>query len=219
MDEKEKYLKLSHKLYLSYKYRELIHKKKIKRIFPKKPINAFQFYLSEKKGIKLPKNTNTILYWKNQFNKLNDKEKEKYEKIFIKKKKKYINKLEELRGKIFDFPEKPKNAFTFFISEKIKEIGRKECNFNIIEIFEKLANSWAYENIDKKRYKIMEKKDIKRFRDEVSQFEKFGYYEKQNVEEDENEELEIEKKIKIKKKTIKESDFIKKKISKDEKRK
>jgi len=48
-EEKEEYLNKSHRCQLAYKYKEMINKKQIKRILPKKPLSAFQYYLKEKK--------------------------------------------------------------------------------------------------------------------------------------------------------------------------
>ena len=69
---------MSHNYYLAYKYKELLHRKKIQRIFPKKPTGPFQFFLIDKKGIKIPEGINTINYWRNIFNNLSDEEQEKY---------------------------------------------------------------------------------------------------------------------------------------------
>ena len=41
-DQKEEYLKKSHKRILAYKYQEMIYNKKIKKIIPKKPKSVFQ---------------------------------------------------------------------------------------------------------------------------------------------------------------------------------
>ena len=85
INEKEYYLKISHKYYLSFKYKEMIYNKKIKKNYPKKPISPFQIYLNDKKGIKLPKgNNNPILYWRKKYNELTDTEKDKYKNIFNK---------------------------------------------------------------------------------------------------------------------------------------
>ena len=85
INEKEHYLKISHKYYLAYKYKELLHQKKIRRIYPRKPTGPFQFFLSEKKGTKLPEgNNNPISYWRIKYNKLDENEKEKYIQLYNK---------------------------------------------------------------------------------------------------------------------------------------
>jgi hypothetical protein len=87
-DEKEEYLRKAHRCKLAYKYKNMIFKKKIKKMLPKRPANAFAQFLKEKKGQKLPKGQTPGEYWK-----------EDYENLPKEKKKKYVEKAESEKEK------------------------------------------------------------------------------------------------------------------------
>jgi len=209
-DEKDEYLKMSHNYYLAYKYKELLHRKKIKRIFPKKPTGPFQFFLIDKKGIKIPEGYNTINYWRNIFNNLSDEEQEKYINEYNIAKEKYYKKMEYFNDKIFDLPKKPKKAFTYYVAYRFEQIYKNNKNFNVKENFEIIAKEWAEDNIDKKRFQLMENQDKHRFKTQVYQFEKYGYYNKiKSGEENEEENDDKDEEIKENNKSI----YRKKKLS------
>ena len=206
INEKEYYLKISHKYYLSFKYKEMIYNKKIKKNYPKKPISPFQIYLNDKKGIKLPEgNNNPILYWRKKYNELTDTEKDKYKNIFNKNVIEYKKKLESMKNKIFDFPKSPTNPFTFYIKSEFMEESKKSPNFNVKEYFEILTKNWYENKINKNKYEDMANENRKRYKNEIIQFQKFGYYTKYNIynkknyiDEDANEKSESAPKIKKK---------------------
>ena len=50
----------------------MINKKQIKRILPKKPLSAFQYYLKEIKEQKPPEGENFHKYWSTMFDKLSN---------------------------------------------------------------------------------------------------------------------------------------------------
>ena len=91
-EEKEKYLKKAHKCRLAYKYKKMIYNKRIKKILPKKPANAYGYFLKEKKGIKLPKGENPLKYWREEFENLPKDKKKKYVEKADKDKERYKKK-------------------------------------------------------------------------------------------------------------------------------
>ena len=205
INEKEKYLKLSHKYYLAYKYKELLYKKKIKRIYPNKPFGPFQFYLNEKRGIKLSSGVNPIIYWRSQFNKLNDKQKEKYVKLYNESIIIYNKKLQNFNNKIFDLPKPPKNAFSFYITDEFNEVYKKKSdNFNLKEYFELLSKNWKENKVNKNKYEKMAYNDMNRYKNQIILFEKFGFYYKNNnyFDYDEGVDEKYETVPKIKKKRL-----------------
>ena len=160
INEKEYYLKISHKYYLSFKYKEMIYNKKIKK---------------------------------------------NYKNIFNKNVIEYKKKLESMKNKIFDFPKSPTNPFTFYIKSEFMEESKKSPNFNVKEYFEILTKNWYENKINKKKYEDMANEDRKRYKNEIIQFQKFGYYTKYNIynkknyiDEDANEKSESAPKIKKK---------------------
>lgn len=181
INEKEKYLRISHKYYLAFKYKDLIYQKKIRRIFPRKPFDAFQFFLNEKKGIKIPEGNNTVIYWREKYNELDDEVKKKYIKQYNIAIKEYKSKLDTFKDKVFDFPKSPKNPFSFYISCELNELSKKNEKIDIKETFENLTRNWYINEVEKKIYEEMANKDKIRYKNEIIEFEKFGYYSKYDI--------------------------------------
>ena len=173
-NEKDKFLKLSHNYYLSYKYQELLYNKKINKFLPKKP-NLFNLYLKDKKGVKIDKGNNTINYWRQKFDSLKGEEKAKYEKKYKVSLEVYNKKIENFKNKIFDFPIPPKNPFIIYFNHRISESNNNDINIkNKLEL---IAKEWNAKNyIDKEKYIKLSNIDKKRYKDEIIEFEKFGYY-------------------------------------------
>lgn len=178
-DQKEEYLKKSHKRILAYKYQEMIYNKKIKKIIPKKPKSVFQQFLKEKKGIKAPNDQNWHKYWKNVFDKLSPSEKAKYEDKFSKAKKEYDKEMMKFQNKVFDFPKKPISSYTFYVREKLPILKQKINNSSIISITKKIAEEWN--NLSEKEikhYQQMSNTERKRYSEQLKEFLKYGYYTK-----------------------------------------
>lgn len=190
-DEKEKYLKKSHKLILSYKYKKMIYEKKIKRMLPKKPLKAFNIFIKEQKGKKIPNGQSTISYWRAIYENLPKNEKEKYEEKERVDKQKYEKKMEKYENAVFDMPKKPLNSFALFLKDTIPILKEKEenKNLNLSELIKKASILW--ENSEKEfklKFEEKEKDDRKRYKSEMKEFQKFGYYIKNIARESNREE-------------------------------
>ena len=179
--QKEEYYKKSHKLILAYKYKEMIYKKKLKRILPKRPLTAFSLFIKEKKGQKIKNGGNPLYYWKPIYNNLPINKKEKYEERAKLEREKYEKKMEYFKNVVFDIPKKPLNAFTIYYKYSFIDFMKNE-NYKNMPISEKLKKAgqlWKNLNPEiKKKYENISKADKKRFKDEMNQFNKFGYYKK-----------------------------------------
>ena len=110
-----------------------------------------------------------------------------------------------MKNKIFDFQKSPTNPFTFYIKYEFMEESKKSPNFNVKEYFEILTKNWYENKINKNKYEDMANEDRKRYKNEIIQFQKFGYYTKYNIynkknyiDEDDNEKSESAPKIKKK---------------------
>ena len=64
------YLKKAHTCRVAYKYKKMIYNKKIKKMLPKRPANAYAQYLKDKKGQKIPKGEKAVQYWRKSFEEL-----------------------------------------------------------------------------------------------------------------------------------------------------
>ena len=181
-DQKNEYLKKSHRCILAYKYKKMIYLKKIRKILPKKPKGAFNQFLKEKKGQKILNGGNFLLYWRSEYAELTEEQKEKYNKKYKEELDKYNKKMEYFKKSIFDMPKKPINAFMYYYKDNVKKIRETDKNLKQSDLNKKIAEIWNKENPDvKKKYNSMAEYDKKRFKIELKQFEKLGYYIKVDI--------------------------------------
>ena len=207
-EEKEKYLKKAHKCRLAYKYKKMIYNKKIKKILPKKPANAYGYFLKEKKGIKLPKGENPLKYWREEFENLPKDKKKKYVEKADKDKERYKKKMEEFNNYVFDMPKRPLNAFTLYVKDRIPDLRKENQDTPTQELIKIVGKEWKKEDgVSQSKYEKKAEQDKRRFIKQLKDFEKFGYYNKNSrgenpkkEDEDDNEDEEEEKKSKRKSK-------------------
>ena len=207
-EEKEKYLKKAHTCRVAYKYKKMIYNKKIKKILPKRPGNAYAQYLRDKKGQKVPKGEKAVVYWRESFDQLSKDKKRKYEEKAAKEKEKYEKKMDEFKNYVFDMPKRPLNAFTLFVRDRLPDLKKENEKTPTAKLLKIVAKEWKEEeDVSQSKYEKLAIKDKKRFIRQLKDFEQFGYYKKNSrgertkKEEDEEEEEEEQKpKRKMKKK-------------------
>ena len=204
-EEKDEYLKKAHKCKLAYKYKNMIYKKKIRKILPKKPANAYAQFIKEKKGQKIPKGKTPGEYWKDDWEKLSEEKKEKYEEKAKKEKERYEKKMEEFKNYIFDIPKRPLNAFSLYVRDRIPEIKKDRNDEPVANLLKIVAQEWNDEDgVSQSKYEKKAEQDKKRFLRQMKDFEKLGYYKKnsrgERTKEGEEDDDEEEEKKKSKKK-------------------
>ena len=189
-DQKEEYLKKSHRCQLAYKYKKMIYIKQIKKILPKRPGNAYNLFLKEKKGQKVPEGQSFLKYWSSVYEKLNPEQKAKYEEKAKKAKEEYDKKFEQFANKVFDMPKKPLSGFSFYVSEKMPLLKKEKPDSLLNTSIKQIAEEWQKESEEKKEEYIKKsEQDKKRFKKQFHEFKKMGYYTQgTGNEEDENEE-------------------------------
>lgn len=202
-DEKEAYLKKAHKCKLAYKYKNMIYKKKIKKMLPKKPANAFAQFLKEKKGQKMPKGKTPAEYWKEDYENLTKDKKKKYEEKAAREKERYEKKMAEFKNYVFDMPKRPLNAFSLYVRDRIPDLKEEKKGVPVNELLRTVAKEWKKEDgVSQSKYEKKAEQDRKRFSRQMKDFEKLGYYkknsrgEKTKTEEDDDEEEEKKSKKK-----------------------
>lgn len=199
-DQKEEYYLKAHRCQLAYRYKEMIYKKKIKKMLPKRPRGAFQQFLKEKRGQKLPKGENWLIYWKNVFDHLPEKKINKYKQKAEEELRKYEKKMMEFQNKIFDMPKKPTSGFRLYLSERIPILKKENPNKDMPTLIIQISEEWNSKD-DKDDYNKKAKEDQERFKKQLKEFNKKGYYTKDNGEEDKEEEDSKVKRKQIKKRT------------------
>ena len=178
-EEKEEYLKKSHRCQLAYKYKKMLYIKQVKKIIPKKPGGPYAQFIKEKKGQKPPEGQSFLKYWGSVYEKLTPEQKAKYEEKAQKEKELYEKKLEQFKDKVFDMPKKPRTAFSFYLSDRLQELKKDNPDslFNIL--IKKAAEEWQNLTEAKKdEYIKNSEKDKIRFKKQFQEFKKMGYYSK-----------------------------------------
>ena len=203
-DEKEEYLTKSHRCQLAYKYKKMIYNKKLKKIYPKKPMGALQQYLKEKKGQKPANNENWLVYWRTVFNNLSKEQKKKYEEKAEKAKERYEQKMLQLQNKVFDMPKKPISGFALYVTDRMPDLKKEKSGVPTQSLIKKIAEEWQEgKEVDQFSYIKKAEKDKRRFKKQLKEFQKFGYYTKtkEGKEDDDDEDDNASKKSKKKKST------------------
>ena len=197
-DEKDAYLKKAHRCKLAYKYKKMIYNKKIKKILPKRPGNAFAQFMKEKKGQKVPKGVKAVVYWKEDYDNLTKDKKKKYEEKAEKERERYKKKMKEFENYVFDMPKRPLNAFSLYVRDRIPDLKKEKEDTPTTELIKIAAEEWNNEDgVSQSKYEKKAEQDRKRFIKQLRDFEKLGYYKKnsrgertkeEDVDEDEEEE-------------------------------
>lgn len=204
-EEKEKYLKKAHTCRLAYQYKKMIYEKKIKKVLPKKPANAYGYFLKEKKGQKIPKGEKAVVYWRPYYDKLDKKTKQKYAEKAIKEKDKYQKKMLEFKNYVFDMPKRPNNAFSLYVRDRIPDLKKDKEDTPVSKLIKIAAKEWKDEDgVSQSKYQKKAEQDKKRFKAQLKEFEKLGYYRKNmRIKTEEKESDDETKKSKPKKKRSK----------------
>ena len=202
-EEKEKYLKKAHTCRVAYKYKKMIYNKKIKKILPKRPANAYGQYLKDKKGQKIPKGEKAVAYWRESFEQLPKDKMKKYEEKAARDKERYENKMKEFKNVVFDMPKRPLNAFSLYVRDRVPDLRKEKEDLPNNKLLKIVAKEWQEEDgVSQSKYEKKAEQDKKRFIKQLKDFEKFGYYKKNSrvkstkkddEDEDEEEEEEEEK--------------------------
>ena len=226
-EEKEKYLKKAHTCRVAYKYKKMIYNKKIKKILPKRPANAYGQFLKDKKGQKIPKGEKAVKYWRESFEQLSKDKMKKYEEKAAKDKERYEKKMKEFKNVVFDIPKRPLNAFTLYVKDRVPDLKKEKSDLPNNKLLKIVAKEWQEEDgVSQSKYEKKAQQEKKRFIREMKEFEKLGYYKKnsrgertkkEDEDEEEDDEDEEEEKPKRKAKMKKKSNSSNKKGAKKNK--
>ena len=200
-EEKEEYLKKSHRCLLAYRYKKMIYQKKIKKLYPKKPKSALQQFLKEKKGQKPANGENWLTYWSSVYSTLSKDKKKKYEEKYARAKETYEKKKERFKNKVFDMPKKPISGFLMYVSDRMTDLKKKKPNEATTNLIKQISKEWQENKVvNQADYYRLAEKERKRFKRQLKEFNKFGYYvktkgdkEEENGDEEEDEKSEKSK--------------------------
>ncbi len=178
-DEKEVYLKKAHRIRLAYKYKKMIYDKKIKKILPKRPANAYAQFLKEKKGAKIPKGEKAVVYWRDEYENLKKEQKRKYEDKAAKERERYQAKMKEFNNCVFDLPKRPLTAFSLFVKDRMPDLKAEKPKEETQTLLKQIAKEWKTEDgVSQNKYEKKAEMDKRRFKKQLKDFENLGYYKK-----------------------------------------
>ena len=176
-DDKEKYLKLSHKIKLCYIYKMMLYTRSVKKALPHKPLTPLNLFFADMKGKKIPQGKTFIQYVNEQWEDLDEKERKKYEVRAEKMKKEYMKEKEKCGNRVFDMPKKAKTSFQLYVSEKMPEMMEKNPKKTVQQVMTMLADEWGnLSNKEKAKYNEAMKKEQERYEEQKKEFEEKGYY-------------------------------------------
>ena len=182
-EQKDEYLVQAHKLKISYIYKKMIYKKQIKKIMPKKPGSAFAQFLKEKKGQKPANGEKFIVYFRGVYENLSEEQKKKYEEKAEKALEKYRKKMEAFEDKVFDLPKKAHSGFVLYIKDRMPDLKEENKNTPNSELLKIIAKEWKdQKNVDQEKYNKKSEKDSQRFKEQLKEFQQYGYYTKSKGE-------------------------------------
>lgn len=187
-DDKDKYLKLSHRIKLCYIYRKMLYKKSVKKVAPSKPKSAYNIFVAEMKGKKIPPKMTFMEFVVQEWDKLDDKAREKYDLKAEKSRLKYEKEKEKFSHKIFEPPKKPKTSYQFYIAEKVSEKKENDPKSQVVELLSDTAKEWNdLTNKEKKKYEKASEKDRERYELQMEEFKKNGFYTDNKAKKDKDE--------------------------------
>ena len=202
-EEKEEYLTKSHRCILAYRYKKMIYQKKIKKMYPKKPKNALQIYLKEKKGQKPANGEKWLIYWTTVYSGLSEDKKKKYEEKFQKAKEAYEKKMAQFKNKVFDMPKRPPSGFLMYVSDRMPDLRKEKPKADTSTLLKQIAKEWQENKVSNQgEYNKIAESEKKRFKKQLKEFTKFGYYirSREDKNEDSSDEEEGDKRQKSKSK-------------------
>ena len=176
-DEKEYYLKISHRVHLCYVYKKMKFKEFQRKLTPIRPPTARSLFFKKLKGAELPEGKNFMQFANEKWKELSEKEKKKYVEYAEEEKVKFEKKKKKNPDKIFNYPQKALSGFNIYIKEKTPDFKEENPDVTGNEIFRELSQQWN-DLSDKQKAKYYKKaeKDKKRFLEQQEEFVTNGYY-------------------------------------------
>ena len=157
----------------------MIYDKKIKKILPKRPANAYAQFIKDKKGEKIPKGEKAVQYWREEYENLKKEEKKKYEDRAAKDRERYQKRMGEFKNCVFDLPKRPLNAFSLFVKDRMPDLKNEKPNEPTTKLLKQIAKEWKSEDgVSQSRYEKKAEVDKMRFKKQLKDFENLGYYKK-----------------------------------------
>ena len=128
--------------------------------------------------------------------------------------------MEKFNNKVFDMPKKPLTGFSLYISDRMPDLKKEKPDSPPSDLIKIIAKEWQEGKVvNQSIYNKNSEKEKKRFKKQLLEFQKNGYYtktkEKEEVEEDDEDEKKNSKKKKSESKSSSKKSKKNKSLSKD----
>ena len=91
-------------------------------------------------------------------------------------------------------PKKPHSGFNLFVSERMPDLKKEKPNAQNSDLLKQIAKEWSEgKDVDQKLYNKNAERDKKRFKKQLKEFQKLGYYTKEKGENDTEEDAQSKK--------------------------
>ena len=149
----------------------------------------FQAFLKEKKGQKPAKGENMLSFWKKVYDGFSEAQKKKYVEKAEKDKERYDRQMSKFQDKVFDMPKKPHSGFNLYVQDRMPDLKKAKPNAQVTVLLRQIAKEWKEgKDVDTKQYNKNAEKDKRRFKKQLKEFQKMGYYTKEKAESEEETE-------------------------------
>ena len=176
-EEKEKYLKLNHRVKICYRYKMMVYKNRIKKLQPTKPKTAYNFFVRAMRKAKIPEGKTFLEYCYEQWDKLDDKGREKYDEMAEKEKKKFAKDRDQIERRVYNPPKKALSAYNIYMKERVTELKMDKPEEQISTLFGLAAKEWnELDARRRKKYEKMANKETDNYALQLKEFEDNGYY-------------------------------------------
>lgn len=176
-EDKEKYLNQSHRQQLLYKYKKNMFNQSQKKHFKTKARSAYNIFAAQLNNEDKPKKMKFFEWAFSEWEKLDEKAKEKYNAKAQKEKEKFEQEKKENEDKIFDYPKKPKSTYQLFVSERILELIKENPKEQAKILLSQCAEEWnGMSKANKNKYTKEGERERKRYKSQMKELDEFGYY-------------------------------------------
>ena len=89
----------------------------------------------------------------------------------------------QFQDKVFDMPKKPLSGFNLYVIERMPDLKKEKPNAQSSVLLAQIAKEWNEgKDVDQNLYNKTAEKDKKRFKKQLKEFQKLGYYTKEKAE-------------------------------------
>ena len=87
--------------------------------------------------------------------------------------------MEAFEDKVFDLPKKAHSGFVLYIKDRMPDLKEENKNTPTSELLKIIAKEWKEQkNVDQEKYNRKSEKDSQRFKEQLKEFQQYGYYTK-----------------------------------------